>query len=685
MKKLRVGSICSGIEAASEAWKTLQVGGLGMEFVFYSEIEPFPCAVLKQRHPEVPNLGDMTKFKDWPNYEKKPDGSGGIDIIIGGTPCQSFSVAGLRRGLSDPRGNLALTFLAIVERYQPTWVVWENVPGVHSSWSDVSKSEASEEFRYALEEARRACFNAGLDASPEFDAGGFEEVMQSNDFDCFLAALGQLGYGTATRIFDAQYFRVAQRRERVFVVGHLGGQWQRAAAVLFERESLRGDPPPRRETGKRIAPSVTSGPPFSRTGNERTETESLVETTGTLSARTKGGGGLGTDFDCSSCIPEVTGTLTKNYATHHGRTAGANGRVVQGQVIPINMQAAAKTGKKSPNMLGIGELGDPAMTVNASDQHAVAIPLQEVSKRTGKSTDDPRAGIGIGKEGDPSFTLQSGAQHGVAIGIDGTDIGFARSANPSHSGDKGDGGVNTTLVAEVSPPIKSNMYDNSDPKYQASMLVADVSPTLRSNPRNNSNPNSNADMLVAIQEDNQNGVSLREIAGSLRSDAPGSQPCGTLALVAHALKAEGGDASEDGTGRGTPLVPEVTGAVSSKWSKGSGGPSGDEAYNLIASSPEGVSGFQSSQSGVREVDTHATLDANNGSRRHNGVVQQMAVRRLTPRECERLQGFRDDYTLITWRGKPACDGRRYKAIGNSMAVPVIKWIGEQILKIHALP
>lgn len=95
-------------------------------------------------------------------------------------------------------------------------------------------------------------------------------------------------------------------------------------------------------------------------------------------------------------------------------------------------------------------------------------------------------------------------------------------------------------------------------------------------------------------------------------------------------------------------------------------------------------GFQSSQSGVREVDAHATLDSNNGSRRHNGVMQGMAVRRLTPRECERLQGFPDDYTAVTYRGKPAADGPRYKALGNSMAVPVMRWIGEQIEAVNQI-
>jgi DNA (cytosine-5)-methyltransferase 1 len=192
-------SVCSGIEAASVAWHPL-----GWESVAYSEIEPFPCKVLQHHYPDVPNLGDMTKFKEWPDAD--------VDVFVGGTPCQSFSVAGLRKGLDDPRGNLMLTYLAIADKYKPKWLVWENVPGVLSS-------------------------NGG------------------KDFGVFLGALGELGYGFAYRILDAQYFGVAQRRKRVFVVGYLG-DWRPAAAVLFERHSLQGHPAPSREKGKRIAAST---------------------------------------------------------------------------------------------------------------------------------------------------------------------------------------------------------------------------------------------------------------------------------------------------------------------------------------------------------------------------------------------------------------------------------------------
>ena len=116
---MRFLSVCSGIEAASVAWHSL-----GWTPVAFSEIEPFPSAVLAHHYPNVPNWRDMTKFKEWPSAD--------VDVLVGGTPCQAFSVAGLRQGLADPRGNLTLTFLAIAERYRPQWVVWENVPGVLS-------------------------------------------------------------------------------------------------------------------------------------------------------------------------------------------------------------------------------------------------------------------------------------------------------------------------------------------------------------------------------------------------------------------------------------------------------------------------------------------------------------------------------------------------------------------------
>ncbi len=235
--RFRYGSVCSGIEAATVAWHPL-----GWTPAFFAEIEPFPSAVLSHHYPSVPNHGDMTKFVNWPDAT--------INLLVGGTPCQSFSVAGLRGGMADPRGNLTLTYLAVTDRYRPEWLVWENVPGVLSS-------------------------NRG------------------RDFGAFLGGLGELGYGFAYRVLDAQYVRVdgfgravPQRRRRVFVVGYLG-DWRPAAAVLFERESLCGNAAPRREARQDVAP--------------------------TLSARTRGGGGLGTDFELDGglvCVPLAAALLS---------------------------------------------------------------------------------------------------------------------------------------------------------------------------------------------------------------------------------------------------------------------------------------------------------------------------------------------------------------------------------------
>ena len=393
---MKYGSVCSGVEAATAAWHPL-----GWTPQWFSEIEKFPSAVLAHHYPDVPNLGDMTKFKEWPIDRS-------IDLLVGGTPCQSFSVAGLRKGLDDPRGNLMLTYLAIAAQYQPKWLVWENVPGVLSS-------------------------------------------QRGRDFGTFLGALGQLGYGFAYRVLDAQYFGVAQRRRRVFVVGYLG-DWRRAAAVLFERESLSGHPAPSREAGQKAAPTVTQGAPFSRTGNERVETEAIV----------------------AQCLTTRTGSMYDPFI----------------KTLPVT------TGS--------------------------------LCARTGQS-----------------ISVQDAAQsHLLPIAF-----GAQNSAN------------------------------------QGDSVSTEVTPTL--------------------------------------------------------------DKSK------TP-------AVAIGWS---------EELNALK-------------------DLQPTIQRGGAGGRHEGVmVPSSAVRRLTPVECERLQGFPDNFTQIPWRNKAAedCpDGPRYKAMGNSMAVPVMRWIGERIDAVEGI-
>lgn len=267
-------SVCSGIEAATVAWH-----GLGWKAAAYSEIEPFPSAVLAHHYPDVPNVGDMTKFKEW-NIEP-----GTIDLLVGGTPCQSFSVAGLRKGLDDPRGNLMLTYLAIARQYRPRWLVWENVPGVLSS-------------------------NGGL------------------DFASLLRGMGECGYGFAYRILDAQFFGVPQRRRRVFLVGYLGN-WRAAAAVLFERHSLSRHPAPSKEKRQAVAGTIEASLGRSRGAGTPTSAVTVCPTLRAGGNRTGGDRPPGTDVDTADSL------IVQPYSIANTLTArmhkGINSTVDEGQ------------------------------------------------------------------------------------------------------------------------------------------------------------------------------------------------------------------------------------------------------------------------------------------------------------------------------------------------------------------
>ncbi len=421
---MRYLSICSGIEAATVAWHHM-----GWQPVGFAEIEKFPSQVLAHHYPGTPNFGDLTKHEEW-NIE-----SGAVDLLVGGTPCQAFSIAGLRRGMDDERGQLTLEFVRLAARLRPRWIVWENVPGVLSS------------------------------------AGG-------RDFGSFLGALGQLGYGYAYRVLDAQFFGVAQRRRRVFVVGYLG-DWRPAAAVLLERESLRRNPAPRRQAWEGSAAESGKRAPISS--------------------------GSGSD---------VVGAIDCNINAHTGQNAGA-GHLITAKCIT-----------------------------------------------------------------------------------------------------RGEG-------------------------YRYDSETCNLLPVS----------------AVAFHENQRAEVTLSDTAGSLKvgGGKPGQgYPAVMQPSVTHTLRGRGFDASEDGTGRGTPLVAQ----------------------------PSTV--FQDSQYGVAEYDSAGTLRAGRIPEHQMTISPTMQVRRLTPVECERLQGFPDGYTDIRPRGKDTPDGPRYKALGNSMAVPVMRWIGERIAEVEKL-
>lgn len=331
---MRYLSVCSGIEAASVAWHPL-----GWTPIGFSEIEPFPSAVLAHHYPKVKNYGDMSKFRDWSIR------SGDIDLLVGGTPCQSFSIAGLRQGLKDPRGNLMLTFLAISQHLKPKWILWENVPGVLSS-------------------------NGG------------------RDFASFLGALGQLGYGFAYRVLDAQWCRthghpraVPQRRRRVFVVGCLGDQ-RSAAKVLFESESLQRYSAKGKATRQGTAADVDEG--------------------------------VGSDGELIICqaikdgIPDVCATIDCGLAKQVGKQLTQQAECFYFPiVIPIQ---DSRVIEKNQNGIGVGNKTSPAYTIDQTGAQAVAIQGTVI----GRQDHNGPQGSGC-SDGGEMFTLNSTDVHAVAV------------------------------------------------------------------------------------------------------------------------------------------------------------------------------------------------------------------------------------------------------------------------------
>ena len=505
---LRFGSVCSGIEAASVAWEPL-----GWKASFLSEIDRFPRAVLSHHYPKVPLHGDFTSIQAG-DYDP-------IDLLVGGTPCQSFSVAGLRGGLADGRGNLALEYLKLAQRLRPKWLVWENVPGVLSS------------------------------------AGG-------RDFGSILGGLVELGYGFAYRVLDAQYFGVPQRRRRVFVVGYLG-DWRRAAAVLFERHSLQGHPAPRREAGQRAAPTISA-----RTGGvsgKDAQDAKLIASTGDI-AHCLNAGGMGRqDFETETLI---TGALACSGGhAYPGTTAQDAG---EGFLLPVAFAMRGREGGAMPELSG-----DNVSALRAA---------------SGGSTRDVIA--------------FSAKDHGANAGPDGA--GYRE-------------GASYTLEARQTPQA----------------VAYNITPSQ-----------SNKDYNARASERSQ--------AITANGNRPSAQGGDVIAFGSKEYAQDAGDVAP-------PLC-----AMGSNKDHPNGGGQIAIAFN------------------ARQDPTHGPVADPIGTKdTGHGFLRGSAVRRLTPRECERLQGFPDDYTLISHRGKPAADGPRYKALGNSMAVPVMRWIGERIAMVEAQP
>jgi DNA (cytosine-5)-methyltransferase 1 len=294
---MRFGSVCSGIEAASVAW-----GPLGWTAAWFSEIEPFPCAVLKHHYPDVPNLGDMTKLPDLIR-------SGQVevpDILCGGTPCQAFSVAGLRQSLDDERGNLSLTFCEIadaIDEQRKSIIFWENVPGVLST-----KDNAF------------GCFLGAL-------AGEDDALVPPGGRWANAGFVDGPKRAVAWRVLDAQYFGVAQRRRRVFVVASARADFD-PAAVLFEFDGVRRDSAPSRETGKAVAGTIEAS--LGRSRGAGTPTAAICPTLRAGGNRTGGDRPPSTDVDTADSL-----IVQQPYAVGNTLTArmhkGINSTLDEGQ------------------------------------------------------------------------------------------------------------------------------------------------------------------------------------------------------------------------------------------------------------------------------------------------------------------------------------------------------------------
>ena len=582
------GSICSGIEAASVAWEYL-----GFKPRWFAEIEPFPSAVLAYRWPAVPNLGDMTKLA----REVLLGIISAPLILVGGTPCQDFSVAGMRKGLAGERGALTIKFVELadaIDHVRPAGdecvVVWENVPGVLSD-----KGNAF------------GCFLGAL-------VGESDALQPSGGKWTNAGCVYGPRRAAAWRVLDAQYFGLAQRRRRVFVVASARNGFD-PAAVLFEPEGVRRDTPPRRGEGQDLAGRAPFGPalqcgcgtilelsvgPWGCPNCEGEEGPAVEVTAGVpafggenqsgslFQAGALNAHGLRNDFATETfCVaPTITGG---------GRKAGGY------SYDDIPAVAATLTAQYGKN--GGIPAGNDCQPVNL-----VAGTLNANSKAAGSATQqDAHAGLLV-VHGTQDPSVQRGLAH--ALGRNNGQENAVFDPNQITSpGNRSQPtpGLCHTLPASSHAPIAFSCKDYGGD-------AGELSPTLRAMGHGESHANAGGQVAVCI-------------TGS----------------ITHTLKAEGFDASEDGTGRGQPIVADVSPTLRAGNQRNNSNPA-TEADMLVGSS---------------------------------------GVRRLTPRECERLQGFPDDYTLIPWRGRPAeeCpDGPRYKAIGNSKAVPVVRWIGRRLMR-----
>lgn len=585
---MRFGSVCSGIEAASVAWEPL-----GWEAAWLSEIEAFPSAVLAHHWPDVPNLGDMLALPQRVATSEVE----APDVLVGGTPCQAFSVAGRRESLADARGNLTLTYVELADAIDdkrnergdpPTIIVWENVPGVLNT-----KDNAF------------GCFLAGL-------AG--EDVPLQPPGKRWTNAGLVLGpkRAVAWRILDAQYFGLAQRRRRVFVVASARNGFD-PSQVLLEFDGLRRDTAPRREAGQETPRDAGQG------AAGASHWDAVTNPHPTLNQSHNTGG---------------IGASNQEVFSQRGSGLVSNQKWPAEVASTLNAAFGSKLGLEDQHINGGAPLFVPAADPRAcafaqntrNEVHLVGGDGSLVGGLAAQPGMKQTSYVAVSTGGDIAHTLNT-ANNGKGCSEDGTGRGvptIAFHANAQASqlpSEARDTSISDSLTCSQQAAVATIAFSSKDCSAD---VTEDMAPTLRAGSHTDSHANSGVPPAVT--------VALRGRAGGATAEVGGE--------VATALRASSG-------GGDKPHVlatMEVAGTM--KACAGTSGGWSNSADHAAA--------------GYMQVD-------------HN-----LAVRRLTPTECERLQGFPDGHTDVPYRKKPAADGPRYKALGNSMAVPVMAWIGRRI-------
>lgn len=608
------GSVCSGIEAATVAWHPLE-----WKPAWFSEIEKFPSAVLEHHYPHIENRGDMTKFKEWNN--------GAIDLLVGGTPCQSYSVAGLRKGLADPRGNLMLTFGSIAAKYRPTWLVWENVPGVLSS-------------------------NGG------------------RDFGTFLGMLEELNYIVDVDILDAQYFGLAQRRRRVFVCAqHLDDllkQRTNSSALTITQclmQILQGILVGAYPEYERL-PENSASARLSRDGVLR---------------RIKLFKMLGGEGHWQMLQSNLAGALAKcrAEAKNSEGSGGEKGKELTAEDLLMDLKADL-----------------PSLPTEESLNKSLADACEAMKLFTTSTSTNITTSLQISLF-KAALNIASLTLHLSGLSPSSSDselsnlttlmeyMNYARQASRDLFADPRWIREGRDLIREAERHEEAfghlgNWRSAAAVLFERHSLSGDIAPSrkagqavaaLTANGVGTCGADDNQGQTGHLipfdyQSSGEYGGGQVSVTLSARDYKSAKDLCVSITgEITHALNTanNGKGRSEDGAGRGVPTI----------------------AHSMVPYEQQG-----------RRVQSERFVAPTLMSNPAGGVKLEpvlderlLIVRRLTPVECERLQGFEDDYTLIPWRGKNAnqCpDGPRYKSLGNSMAVPVMRWIGERIKQVEAM-